>query len=356
MNPILCILTLSFLLPGTAALAATASAAATGSPDTVKIDAAAADNSTFGSSMRGRTEPSPQQQSMVDLARLLAPDTEANWLETNSDRTLSLFYPATEPVPLGAVILLPDEHSHPDWPEDMHPLRTGLSDHGWDTLSIAMPQTRPMPIPERTELQLQASSSGAQASPDATTDTAAEPEAASAVAQIPVTEPVADTAIPAMELYGERVLKICEAAIRHLESRERDYLILLGSGSGATWAALCASQFQQTHQLALIMLNPRLPDTQDAPHLPELLTRLNIPTLDLIQENASAAEIEAARLRANSAKRAGLADYHQSRLPILPLDGGAWLLREVRGRISRYLQQPAAEIIPPAAAERPPGQ
>lgn len=38
-----------------------------------------------------------------------------------------------------AVILAHGIGAHPDWPEVIHPLRVGLPEHGWSTLSVQMP-------------------------------------------------------------------------------------------------------------------------------------------------------------------------------------------------------------------------
>ncbi len=43
------------------------------------------------------------------------------------------------PVQKGAVILLHDREAHPNWPDVIRPLRTGLADRGWETLSLQMP-------------------------------------------------------------------------------------------------------------------------------------------------------------------------------------------------------------------------
>ena len=43
------------------------------------------------------------------------------------------------PVLKGAVILLHDREAHPNWPDVIRPLRTGLADRGWEALSLQMP-------------------------------------------------------------------------------------------------------------------------------------------------------------------------------------------------------------------------
>lgn len=39
----------------------------------------------------------------------------------------------------GAVILLHDREAHPNWPDVIRPLRIGLAERGWETLSLQMP-------------------------------------------------------------------------------------------------------------------------------------------------------------------------------------------------------------------------
>jgi dienelactone hydrolase len=39
----------------------------------------------------------------------------------------------------GAVVILPGCGDHPDWQDVAHPLRTGLAEKGWTTLSLQMP-------------------------------------------------------------------------------------------------------------------------------------------------------------------------------------------------------------------------
>ncbi|MFC6669671.1 DUF3530 family protein [Marinobacterium aestuariivivens] len=290
---------------------------------------------------RTRVEPAPQLQGMEALARTLSAETETVWLETNSDRTLTLYYPAIQANPVGALILLPDEHRHPDWPTDLHPLRIGLAQHGWDTLAVSLPAADPPPIPERT---LPVSSASASPAPSSTT-----------------TEPPAPAtgAEPPLESYGERVEKICEAAMRHLESRQRERLILLGSGTGATWAAQCAKRFQDSHKLSLILLEPRIPETPRAPELTTLMPELKMAILDLyrLPDTPLDRGDDRARRRAHAMQRAGAGQYHQSRLPPRLPDDGDWLVREVRGRIDRYLLTPKpVEPEPePTTNQRPGG-
>lgn len=65
-------------------------------------------------------------------------DGEAVWLEAGGQRFLAIYTPPAG-EPRGGVVLLHGMGAHPDWPEVVHPLRTGLPERGWATLSIQLP-------------------------------------------------------------------------------------------------------------------------------------------------------------------------------------------------------------------------
>jgi len=52
---------------------------------------------------------------------------------------LSIYTEAEIDTPKGAVIIMHGRGFHPNWPELVYPLRTGLPQYGWHTLSIQMP-------------------------------------------------------------------------------------------------------------------------------------------------------------------------------------------------------------------------
>ncbi len=54
-------------------------------------------------------------------------------------RFLSIFTEAESLPAKGAVIIMHGRGYHPNWPELVYPLRTGLPEYGWHTLSIQMP-------------------------------------------------------------------------------------------------------------------------------------------------------------------------------------------------------------------------
>lgn len=64
-------------------------------------------------------------------------DGDAKWLEADGRKFLSIFTEAEKSH--GAVIILHGRGFHPDWVDTVNPLRVGLVEHGWTTLSLQMP-------------------------------------------------------------------------------------------------------------------------------------------------------------------------------------------------------------------------
>lgn len=65
-------------------------------------------------------------------------DGEAVWLESGGIRFLGIFTEATSEAK-GSVVVLHGIGAHPDWPEVINPLRVGLAEAGWNTLSVQLP-------------------------------------------------------------------------------------------------------------------------------------------------------------------------------------------------------------------------
>jgi pimeloyl-ACP methyl ester carboxylesterase len=63
---------------------------------------------------------------------------DAIWLNDGTSKFLSIYTTAEGNSPR-AVIIMHGIGAHPDWQQVVHPLRVGLTDYGWNTLSIQMP-------------------------------------------------------------------------------------------------------------------------------------------------------------------------------------------------------------------------
>lgn len=65
-------------------------------------------------------------------------DGDAVWLNDGVNKFLGIYTEAEKDV-VRAVVVMHGTGVHPDWPQVVQPLRVGLAEHGWNTLSIQMP-------------------------------------------------------------------------------------------------------------------------------------------------------------------------------------------------------------------------
>jgi pimeloyl-ACP methyl ester carboxylesterase len=67
-------------------------------------------------------------------------DGEAQWLKAQGHEFLGIYTEGANSDEIkGNVILLHGTGAHPDWPQVISPLRVGLAELGWNTLSLQMP-------------------------------------------------------------------------------------------------------------------------------------------------------------------------------------------------------------------------
>ena len=78
-----------------------------------------------------------REQRMADEIVDVIWDGEAIELEADGQSFLAIYLEAEEP--LGTVVLAHGRGFHPDWETVINPLRVGLAEAGWNTLSIQMP-------------------------------------------------------------------------------------------------------------------------------------------------------------------------------------------------------------------------
>ena len=120
-----------------------------------------------------------------------------------------------------------------------------LSDQGWATLSVALPDPNPAPVPERN-MQPPTPSDTAD-SAETTEGTEAPTETTEATSEAAMTESAmqSDTMANSMakaesspkEPYIDQLTRIAVAASTQLTDREQNRQIIIGVGTGAVWAA-----------------------------------------------------------------------------------------------------------------------
>lgn len=158
---------------------------------------------------------------------------QAVWLEAGGRKVFAVLTPAESAPPHGGVVLVHGMGEHPDWNDVIHPLRLGLAERGWTTLSVQMPVL------------------AADASP---TDYAP---------LIPESDP--------------RLV----AAVNDLRARKLDPVILVAHSLGTNMAIACLAQHPRLPLDGLVLIGtPRLQGKPPLDPLP-LLARLTLPILDL---------------------------------------------------------------------------
>lgn len=66
-------------------------------------------------------------------------DGDAVFLEANDQEFLTIYTEANDEPVKGTAIILHGRGFHPDWQDTVNPLRVGLTETGWNTLSVQMP-------------------------------------------------------------------------------------------------------------------------------------------------------------------------------------------------------------------------
>jgi len=80
-----------------------------------------------------------KEKRMQDQVADYVMDGEVVLLKDASHEFLSIYMETDKQPAKGTVIIIHGRGYHPNWPELVYPLRTGLPEYGWNTLSIQMP-------------------------------------------------------------------------------------------------------------------------------------------------------------------------------------------------------------------------
>jgi hypothetical protein len=300
-----------------------------------------------------------RSESMASDLRRAIPGDEQVILKSGKERVLGLWHPANHGTPKGVVILLPGDGESADWPRAIGPLRRGLPDHGWHTLSLTLPDPeRPIRVIEQAPaVEEPAQEPDASEPPEELDDPQDEPPAEDSAAietpylpeqaavapeesdsEEPEPTPPAedvDEEIEVFDLAG-RIDQRIDAALELARDRQAATIVLLGHGSGAYWAARYI-QLQQPGDVShLLAIQPRQPADAELT-LERLLPELGIATGDFYYKDGPASAAQA-RQRMNASRRLAHPDYSQTGLQPLSGDRQAeqqQLLRRVRGWLDR---------------------
>ncbi|WP_312597532.1 DUF3530 family protein [Stutzerimonas nitrititolerans] len=293
--------------------------------------------------------PSRSESMAAELARQL-PSTEVLRLQASDEAFMALWRPANVAEPKGLVILLPGAGESADWPRGIGPLRRGLPDYGWHTLSVSLPDSPGLlpPATPEPERKPPAEEDGPSETPAADSDPQATPNEAGYLPEETATAPDESTSeavqsepAPSTEpdegpQLVERIDGRIGAALAHARTLQPGLIVLLGQGTGGYWAARYLQQLAPEDVRHLLLIQPRQPEGQDEP-LAQLVPALKLATGDFFYQNGTAARAEA-RARLNASRRIQHPAYHQVGLPARIDDRESeqqQLLRRVRGWLDR---------------------
>ena len=256
-----------------------------------------------------------EQLKQVDRA------TEITWLGEGDERFLGLYRADSSGSPFGNLLVLHDNLQHPDWPGIVRGLREDLSRHGWNTLSIAMPDYRPLPdlpplpAPEPPPAENEAApAKDEKAKPPAPGKAAndTQPPSEPPAESDPAAEQPAQDIYESVEYKPEQVPDVVDSRIRlgmeFLREKDPSPVVIVTIGLSAGFAAKKTQTLLIRDVAGLVLIDPVQPEGADFNTDLDALD-LRIPVLDIApQFNPRTPP----GLRLANARRARHQSYEQS--------------------------------------------
>lgn len=193
-------------------------------------------------------------------------DGEAVWLTGDGPDFLGLYTEAAT-APKGGVIVLHGVGVHPDWPQVINPLRVGLAEQGWNTLSVQMPI-----LPNEAEL------------------------------------------VEYRPLYAEVPSRIA-AAIQFLKAREAIPIFIIGHSMGVSMAMHYVGGDSEKGISGLVAVGTNNGGKGSLDEGAKRLSLVRIPVLDLYGEFDQEVVLTGVGTRASVAQSVGIDDFTQIEVP-----------------------------------------
>jgi predicted esterase len=191
-------------------------------------------------------------------------DGDAVWLNDGKSDFLGIYTEAEENKDR-AVIVMHGTGVHPDWQQVVQPLRVGLTERSWNTLSIQMPVLANEAKDEEYAV-----------------------------------------------LYDEVAPRI-NAAIKYLKDNGSNNIVLIGHSQGATMAAYYLTTSKQGIK-GFVAIGMSAIEALPAMNSIKALEKINIPVLDLYGTEDLVTVISAIESRAAAAKKAGNKNFSQKQI------------------------------------------
>lgn len=194
------------------------------------------------------------------------PESQQLQLGEGESTFLGLFLPAARPEPLGNLLLIADIGEHANWPELIEPARQQLSEAGWNTLAIGLPDPPP-----------------------------------------PHFGPADEASLAQREQFSEQIAARLQQSLNALNEQGNGPTAILARGRAGYWTLRHAAHMPQVNALTLYQLKA---DDDADPAIPSLLEAWDKPLLDLAVKGVQGRN-EAARDRQLIARRLARDDYRQ---------------------------------------------
>ncbi|RDL44434.1 DUF3530 domain-containing protein [Marinomonas piezotolerans] len=214
------------------------------------VIAAEGDDSTSTNSNTNneeRVSPTPQQTRIDGLIERISQSHphQLETIEANGTSFLGLFEESTSGDPQGCVLILHNDHGHPDWPQVVSPLRYSLPEHSWCSLSIEVPD-----IIER-----------------------------GALATLNDNEENSEVEIQANLPNEEIVFARVDAALSRIREKGYNQVVYLGYRTGAAYALRYTAENNIVGQ-ALVLIEPKTIAPVSQFQLSQEIRKLRLPVLD----------------------------------------------------------------------------
>ncbi len=236
-----------------------------------------------GEANEQRVMPSAQQTRINGLIERLSTNRahEIETIEANGESFLGLFEESASGDPQGCLLMLHNDHGHPDWPQVISPLRHSLPEHSWCTLSIEIPD-----VEDRAALTT--------------------PEVAN------LDGDNTSVALPNEETVFARI----NAAQQRIREKGYNQVAYLGYRTGAAYALRYAAENNISGQ-ALILIEPRTIAPMTDFQFSQEIRRLRLSVLDYYFDRTYRAH-QFARMRESAANKRTVRNQNYVQINAVP--------------------------------------
>lgn len=276
--------------------------------------------------------------------------------------TLALWRKQTSGTPYGAILLLHDDGQHPDWPFTLRPVRTNLTQFGWSTLSISLPDTvsneippRPDPTPtpaQTNEEKEETDSSAVDAEETAKlmeqdSEVDKQAESATPVSQTPTNVKQEPKVKKDFEKLAQQHI---EWGMRYLNEQGQFNIIVVAYGTAAYRAAKFINQEEgsgvnlkvkgkkQRAVRALALVSARNTIATEEQEIVDFFNDPSMPIYDIYFDNHHLDEIESKKRKVFT-KQQNFKHYYQFRMAepkTAIFEGENQLTRRIRGFLNKH--------------------